>query len=177
MLRPQFKSLGAIVLLFALSLFAYAQSQVRLELSSYKVITTTDAEGHRVESFKPALNVAPGDVIEWRLRAINTSDKILQEVSLIIPIPAKTYYLKGSASTLVIERGDEKIIIKPEFSYDGGQTYGIPPLFKIVKEVVNGQEVTKKVPVAPEEYTHVRWVLKDMLPKEAVEVFLRTVVR
>jgi len=177
MAKALFKSLGVFVLLLLLPHVAAEQAQVYLELSSYKVVMQTDDEGRRVEILKPALNVAPGDVIEWRLRAVNKSGRELENVALVIPIPPQTYYLDGSASPLLLERDDSKLTIRPQFSFDGGKTYGFPPLFKEVKEVINGEEVVKKVPVAPEEYTHVRWVLENMLPEESVEVFLRTVVR
>ncbi len=168
-----------VVLMFFLvvSSVALAQGPVKLDLSSFKVITYTNEQGEKVEKLVGVTNVAPGDFLEWRLRAENTGDQQIEGVVLIIPVPAQTYYVDGSAGPLLIERNGKKVIAEPEFSFDGGRTYGRPPLLKKVKEVVDGKETVKEVPVAPEEYTHVRWVLETMLPGEVVEVFLRTVVR
>ncbi len=170
-----FRFLAVVVLAF--SLLAVAKTQVRLELSSYKVTTYTDEQGHKLERLEPALKVSPGDVLEWRLRAVNTSGQRLQNVALVIPIPPQTYYLEGTAAPLKIKRGKQEVVVLPEFSYDGGKHYGRPPLYKEVTVEENGKKVVKKVPVAPEEYTHARWVLSEMDPEQAVEVFLRTRVR
>ena len=170
-----FRFLAVAVLVF--SLLAVAKTQVRLELSSYKVTTYTDEQGHKLERLEPALKVSPGDVLEWRLRAVNTSGQRLKNVALVIPIPPQTYYLEGTAAPLKIKRGKQEVVVLPEFSYDGGKHYGRPPLYKEVTVEENGKKVVKKVQVAPEEYTHVRWVLSEMDPEQAVEVFLRTKVR
>jgi len=159
------------------TLVAVAKSQVRLELSSYRVTTYTDEQGHKLERLEPALKVGPGDVLEWRLRAANTSGQRLKNVALVIPIPPQTYYLEGTAAPLKIKRGEQEVVALPEFSYDGGKHYGRPPLYKEVTVEENGKKVVRKVQVAPEEYTHVRWVLSEMDPEQAVEVFLRTKVR
>jgi len=164
-----------IVALFAF--LALAQNPVKLELVFFKIITHTTQDGKTVEELKPVAQVAPGDVLEWHLRAVNTSDQIIKNVALVIPIPEQTYYLKGSAKPLTIENNKKIIIINPEFSYDGGQTFSAPPLFKKVEKIVDGKKVIEKVLVSPEEYTHVRWVVAEMLPKETIEVFLRTAVR
>ena len=169
---------GAVQLVVAFFVFlALAQNPVNLELVSFKVVAHKSESGRLIEELKPAVKVFPGDVLEWRLRAKNNSKIIIKNVSLIIPIPAETYYLKNSASVLQVKHGDQEITIRPSFSYDGGHTFARPPLFKEVRRVVNGKEVVKEIPVPPEEYTHARWVLEEMLPGETVEVFLRTVVR
>ncbi|WP_456410866.1 hypothetical protein [Oceanithermus sp.] len=165
-----------LVLMIA-GLVAVASSPVQLTLTSFKVVSTTNEQGEQVERFLPAVQVAPGDVIEWRLSALNTAEEALNAVELVIPIPPETYYLQGSAVPLVLKRGEREITVAPRFSFDGGKTYGIPPLYREVKEVVNGKEVIKKVLVPPEDYTHVRWLLEVMNPGEQVEVTLRTVVR
>ena len=156
---------------------AFAQNPVKLKLTSYKVIVTVGEEAKRVEKLVPATEVVPGDVLEWRLRAVNTGQQELKNVALVIPIPPQTYYLKGSAVALTLVSNGEKITVKPQFSFDGGKTYGFPPVFKEFRVKENGKEVVKKVEVTPEEYTHVRWVLPVVRPEEVVEVFLRTVVR
>lgn len=68
-------------------------------------------------------------------------------------------------------------LVTAEFSYDGGKSYGKPPLKRKVRVVENGKEVEKEVEVKPEEYTHARWVLPELGAKQSVLLKLRTVVR
>jgi len=167
----------AVLLIVLSTVYGFAQNPVRLELVSFKVVTYKTDDGKLAEKLTTVSKVAPGDVLEWRLRAENTSSEKLAEVALIIPIPPQTYYLEGSASPLLLEQEGQKKIFIPEFSYDGGVNYGTPPLYKTVTEVVDGKEIVKKVVVPPEEYTHARWVVDYLLPGEVVEVSLRTKVR
>lgn len=161
----------AFARIFGLALLAslaLAQA-LTLDLRPYLVKA---AEGKEVYEENP-LAVKPGDVLEWRLVAENRSQGDLRQVTLVIPIPKETYYLEGSAKPLQVGG----TAAPPEFSFDGGKTFGKPPLKKRVRVVENGKEVEKEVEVKPEEYTHARWVI-PLLPKGAkVTVSLRTVVR
>jgi len=170
-------SYAILLVAVLLSAAALAKSPIELELTSFKVVAVTNSEGKSVEKLVAAREVLPGDILEWHLRATNKSDERIEDVILVIPIPPETYYLEGSASPLVLKRGDKEEVFTPEFSYNGGKTYGTPPLYKKVVEVVNGKTVERLVEVPPEEYTHVRWVVSYLLPGETVEVHLRTVVR
>jgi len=117
--------------------------------------------------------VRPGDVLEWRLVAENRAQGDLRQVALVIPIPKETYYLEGSAKPLQVGG----TIVPPEFSFDGGKTFGRPPLKKRIRVVENGKEVEKEVEVKPEEYTHARWVIPVLSKGDKVMVSLRTIVR
>ena len=166
------KYLATVALLMQLVLVLAASGLV-LELKSYKVEKVKDPEGNLVEKLVPAVEVAPGDIVQWVLKARNESEGPLKGVVLVIPVPPQTKYVEGSATPLRLGT----TVITPEFSYDGGQTYGKPPLKKKVKVVVQGKEVIKEVVVPPEQYTHVRWVLPELPPGHQVEVSIRTVVR
>uniref|UniRef100_A0A7V4E7G7 DUF11 domain-containing protein n=1 Tax=Thermus tengchongensis TaxID=1214928 RepID=A0A7V4E7G7_9DEIN len=156
-----------VLAFFALAL-ALAQA-LSLDLRPYLVKVV---EGKEVYEENP-LAVKPGDVLEWRLAAENRSQGTLRQVALVIPIPKETYYLEGSAKALTLNGST----IRPEFSFDGGKTFGFPPLKKRVRVVENGKEVEKEVEVKPEEYTHARWVIPEMAKGARVQVSLRTVVR
>lgn len=160
------------VVLGLLPTLAQSAEPVKLTLTSVRVVQE-NKEGQPREIFQPALAVKPGDVLEWRLEAENTTERPLRQVVLVIPIPRETRYLEGSA--LALERGNTRLL--PLFSYDGGQTYGLPPLKRKVKVNENGKELEKEVEVKPEEYTHARWVLPELAPKEKVLLKLRTIVR
>ncbi|GLV47165.1 hypothetical protein TJA_03390 [Thermus sp. LT1-2-5] len=153
---------------FLLLLIALAQA-LNLDLKPYLVRVV---EGKEVYEENPVA-VKPGDILEWRLVAENRSQGALRQVTLVIPIPTETVYLEGSAKLLSLNGAT----IRPEFSFDGGKTFGVPPLKKRVRVVENGKEVEREVEVKPEEYTHVRWLVPE-LPKGAkVQVSLRTAVR
>lgn len=154
--------------------FALAQSQdvVKLDLQAFRVLTVQD-NGKTVEKFEIATDARPGQLIEYRLEAANTTDRQLRQVALVIPIPHSTAYQALSAAPLRLGQ----TLIAPQFSFDGGISYGVPPLKRMVRVMENGKEVEKEVEVKPEEYTHVRWVLPQLTAKENVMLKLRTVVR
>lgn len=154
----------------ALAVLAMALAQaLSLDLRPYLVKVV---EGKEVYEENP-LSVKPGDVLEWRLVAENRSQGPLRQVALVIPVPKETYYLDGSAKPLALGGAT----IRPEFSFDGGRTFGFPPLKKRVRVVENGKEVEKEVEVKPEEYTHVRWVIPELPRGAKAQVSLRTVVK
>lgn len=154
--------------------FALAQSRndIRLDLKAFRVLSVQE-QGRTVEKLEAALDAKPGQLIEYQLSAQNTTDNPLRQVALIIPIPASTAY--QALSALPLQLG--ATLVTAEFSYDGGKSYGKPPLKRKVRVVENGKEVEKEVEVKPEEYTHARWVLPELGAKQSVLLKLRTVVR
>ncbi|WP_243030869.1 hypothetical protein [Thermus altitudinis] len=162
-LLKAFFGLGLLILAMALA------QALSLDLRPYLVKVV---EGKEVLEENP-LGVKPGDILEWRLAAENRSQGPLRQVALVIPIPKETYYLEGSAKPLVLGSAT----IRPEFSFDGGKTFGFPPLKKRIRVVENGKEVEKEVEVKPEEYTHARWVVPEVPKGAKVQVSLRTVVK
>ena len=154
-----------------LGLALAAQDGLKLELKAYKVLLVEE-DGKTVEKLVEALEVAPGDVLEWVLTAKNEGKVPLRQVALTIPIPKNTVYIPGTAKPLVL--GELKI--EPLFSYDG-KRFARPPLKKKIKVKVGDRVEEKEVVVPPEEYTHVRWVVPELAPGQVVKVSLRTRVR
>ncbi|MCS7058617.1 MAG: hypothetical protein NZ849_07350 [Meiothermus sp.] len=155
-----------LALALALLGSALAQREVRLDLKAFRVVSI-DQGGRVVERLEPALEVRPGQLIEYQLSAQNTTDKPLRQVALVIPVPKEAVFqgafpLEGA---------------RLEFSYDGGRTYGQPPLKRKVRMVEGGREVEKEVEVKPEEYTHARWTLPELGAQQTVFLRLRAVVR
>lgn len=151
---------------------AQAQTAVRLDLQAFRVLTV-QTNGKTVEKFEMATNARPGQLIEYRLEAVNATDRQLKQVALVIPIPRTTAYQALSAAPLRLG----ETLIAPQFSFDGGNNYAFPPLKRMVRVQENGKEVEKEVEVKPEEYTNVRWVVPQLTAKENVQLKLRTVVR
>ncbi|MDX2004674.1 MAG: hypothetical protein SFU83_05290 [Meiothermus sp.] len=152
--------------------FAQTRGAVKLDLQAYRVLSVQE-NGRSVEKLEEALEVRPGQLIEYRLAAQNTSQTALRQVSLVIPIPRTTAYQALSAAPLRLGQS----LVAPQFSFDGGSVYGFPPLKRKVTVMENGKEVQREVEVKPEEYTHVRWVLPQMATQENVVLTLRATVR
>lgn len=89
----------------------------------------------------------PGDVLRYELTFTNPGATRVRGVKLENPIPGGLHFVGGSAAS---SRDD----VKAEYSADGGRTYSRRPMETVT---VGGRAVTQ--PVAPERYTHVRWVL------------------
>lgn len=163
----------AFAVLAMMLVWVLAQSNpIALDLAAYKV-TMSEEAGKQVEKFQLALGGKPGEVLEYRLEANNTSDKALRQVMLVIPIPKETAYQAKSAQTYKFG----ETLVAPEFSFDGGAKFALPPLMKKVKVMENGKEVEKMIEVKPEEYTHARWVLPEMAAKDKALLKLRVAVR
>jgi len=151
---------------------ALAAGSLSLKLDSFRVEQVENAEGKRVERLVPAAEVKPGDVLEWVLRATNEGERALEDVALTVPIPPNTVYLEGTARPIELE-GTR---VLPVFSYDGVR-FAPPPLVRKVRKKVGDRWVEVEEVVPPEAYTHVRWVLPRLDPKQSVEARFRTKVR
>lgn len=151
---------------------------VVLDLVGYRV-TVRQTDDGPVETFAPAVVTRPGDVIEWRLEAKNATGEPVPSVALDLPVPAGTVYVDGSASArAVATEGDpvELPAARVTFSADGGLTFGAAPLMRQVTQLVDGEEVSRWVPVPASEITHVRLTLPQLLPATTYLLVIRTEV-
>lgn len=89
----------------------------------------------------------PGDVLRYRLTFTNTAGRPVRGVNLSNPLPGGVRFVAGSVRS---SRDDAR----PEYSADGGRTFSQQPMEDVV---VEGRRVRR--PVAPEQYTHVRWTV------------------
>ncbi len=181
------KWLGLFFIVFgvvAVSLGSYAQ--VKIHMSSYLV--QVDKKTGK-ETLVTSNTAYPGAVIQYVIDATNTTDKAIQGLVLVGPIPAPTKllpawyqailnFLAGKAEApafcVLIKQGAAAQTVPmtghklPEFSIDGGKTYSRPP----VSYVVNGK--TKQA--TPDMFTHIRWTIDTLGPGEKVEISYRVVV-
>lgn len=153
--------------------FAWAQSTpLDVVLERFQVVEVTE-DGEVREELRSVLELEPGDTVEETVHVTNTGDDDLRAVGVVLPVPEGTRYLEGSA--LPLEQAGATV--EPEFSYDGGASYGVPPLTRTVTVEEDGRQVEKDVEVGPEEYTHARWVLPLLEAQSTVTARLRAVVR
>ena len=92
----------------------------------------------------PATRLSQGQVVYYTVRITNPTPVFANKVQVSQLIPANTTYLPGSAAGPGAE---------VEFSIDGGQNFGRP-------ESLKQADGTR---AAPEQYTHIRWTLRNPL--------------
>ena len=164
-----------LILIFSLSFPTFAQDSqqeqtgLELELSAFIVNTVKDVEGNEKEVFIPATRAQVGQLIEYRIRAVNNTESVISASSakISVPIPNVTKYVDGSAL--------ENDLFRLEFSVDGGQNFAEAPLLRVIKND-KGEEVSEVID--PSEYQVVRWtILKKIDPKEVYNLSYRVEVK
>ena len=135
-------------IIFAVGPDASADSNVTSRLEALQV--SIDATGK--ESFAPAAQVKPGDLIEYRLVYDNTGKDPASQLAVNGPVPKGTAYVTGSASSPVKH--------ELKFSYDGGKSWVTTPPLRTVR-APDGKASERPAPV--EEITNVEWLAREPL--------------
>ena len=136
--------------------------QIRTEI--YVVSEVTKSDGSKGEKLTKADTARPGQIVEYRLFAKNTSDTTLPAgvVQITSPVPDGMQYVPNSATP-------SSDTLLTEFSADGGKTFSKPP-------VLVGTGSARKV-AEPTSYTTVRWtVLAPLEPGQELPFFYRVKV-
>ena len=134
------------------SLAAIAAGPVTGTIEAVRVIVGERGE----ESFLPADEARPRDVIEYRLKYANTGAAGVQNVSIVDPVPAGVQYIEKSAKAAA-----GKGLV--EFSVDSGKTFHTWPV-KVKKVAADGRE--NWVNATPDMVTHIRWTVSGELKPE-----------
>jgi uncharacterized repeat protein (TIGR01451 family) len=103
--------------------------------------------------FAPATVVQQGQVVYYTLRIRNVSSEYARDVTVTQRIPANTQYVAESASGPGAE---------VSFSIDGGQTFARA----LDLHTLDASGVQRPLPT--DEYTHIRWRLRNPLAPGAV---------
>jgi uncharacterized repeat protein (TIGR01451 family) len=111
------------------------------------------SDGRNVQRLVPATTVNQGDVVHYTVRIRNPSTQPVRDVLVVQRIPSNTRYVENSAA------GPAANIT---FSVDGGVTFGAPRELKVVAP--NGAVR----PANSDDYTHIRWQLRNVLSPGAV---------
>lgn len=138
-----------------------AKDKLQLKVEGYIVKVIVDEKGKREELQPLPKKVYPGDVIEYKIVATNTSNEELKNVLIRAKIPKGTVYVAKSATG------------EPEFSIDGGKTFSKEPVKYYVIE--NGKKVEKVA--TPDMYTNIRWKINVLKPNETAEFRYRVRVK
>jgi uncharacterized repeat protein (TIGR01451 family) len=158
-------------LFFLLVSLAWAQAPqpLNVSLEAYIVTTITKDDGATEEQFSPAAIAHPGQIVEYRVVVVNSSDETLPGNNAYItgPIPASTDYLANTATFA-------SAMATLEFSADGGQSFVEKPM--VMKKNDKGEEVL--VEAAPAEFTAARWkLLQALAPQETLTFHYRVTVQ
>ena len=142
-------STALIVIATIIALPAIAQEEGHLNVRTVvqkEEITVNDA-GERETRLVPADTVVPGDSVIYTITFTNISEESAENVVITNPVPDHLTYIEGSAF------GPGTVI---EFSIDGGQSYGAGDDLQVPD---NGGSRA----ATAEDYTHLRWVMKNEL--------------
>jgi uncharacterized repeat protein (TIGR01451 family) len=136
------------VWLLLLPSLALAAPDVQVAITAEKIVVLEEG-GKHIEKRVPATDVLPGDVIVYTLQYENKGDEAAQNVVLNDPIPQGTSYVVDCAFSPAAE---------VSFSIDGKSFKNPSLLTYMVKK--NGKTEQRKA--SPEQYTHIRWVVKKI---------------
>lgn len=154
---------------------------LQLDLDAYRIELVEEGDAI-VERRVLALEVAPGDQLEWWLRAVNSGSEALPGLALDLPIPAGTWYLADTADLWRLDAdGEPTVAGVPAFtllvSADGGASFQAEPLMRTVVEDRDGARVEVEEVMPPEAYTHLRVVLEALPGESTLVLIARTIVR
>jgi uncharacterized repeat protein (TIGR01451 family) len=152
-------SLLLTVLLLPIS--AMAAPKISLDVRA-EVEVIVEKEGKEITTREEATEVTPGQEVIYTLAYVNSSADKAINVKLNNQIPDNSAYKPDSAW------GDNAEI---QFSIDEGKTFKPPSL--LVYEVSNNKGEKEERKANPEKYTHIRWVVKEILGDSKGEVGFR----
>lgn len=150
--------LATSLVMGGLALATAKENNQPLQSTMQAFVITADKAGK--ETAKPAKEVEPGQVVEYRLTYKNVSNKPLSGITVTGPVPNATDYMAKTASSA--DNADFQV------SIDGGKTFESEPVKRVVTDE-QGKKIEKVIP--PSEYSHVRWTLKQSLEAGATQTF------
>ena len=131
---------------------AAKQNLIELKTIAETEVVVTRADGTQQTKRIQAERVVPGDEVIYTIRYQNVGKEPAQAVAITNPLPAHMEFRR------VLDEAPKFAVLT--FSVDGGATFDVP-----AKLVVATDKGTR--PARPEEYTHVRWTLREPVPPGA----------
>jgi uncharacterized repeat protein (TIGR01451 family) len=132
-------------------------------IEAVKVVAGEDG----AETFLPAEEARPNDVIEYRLTYANAGQQAIRNVSVTDPVPYGTHYVVETATT---PQGGSVV-----FSVDNGKTFHEWPV-RVKTTDENGNDVW--IDATPDMVTHIQWTFGDALdPETEITLSYRAVIK
>lgn len=155
----------------ALALVGVASAQaddIVFEVEILRVDLVRGEDGEPTERFVPVEEAIPGEIIEYRVTAVNEGDIIYRAGTVVVtlPIGEGVRYVEDSAGPT-----SERWVI--EFSADGGETFSEPPVLVAVgtpaedggqdgdEEGAQEAGETERRAADPSEYDAIRWTFAE----------------
>ncbi|MBE9126551.1 MULTISPECIES: DUF11 domain-containing protein [unclassified Coleofasciculus] len=127
---------------------AIRRPEVKLNLTADKQLLELDQSGKQKitwQSLEGNAVVQPGDVLRYSVNSQNAGDAAAKNLVVTQPIPQKTMYEIGSATS---NNG-----AKTTYSIDNGNSFVDKPMVKVT--LPDG--TVEEQPAPADTYTHVRW--------------------
>jgi uncharacterized repeat protein (TIGR01451 family) len=148
--RPGIPVALAIALLHAAP--AWAKPRIEISMSQAKEVVEVK-DGVSTVKLIPVQTASPGDVVEYKLTYQNKGDELARDAVIDDPVPKGTTFVGESATS----DGAELV-----YSADGGKTFA--PAAQLTREIRLPSGEAEKRPISPSEYTHVRWIIRQIPP-------------
>ena len=158
------KSIACLALLVAsATAFAGQTGSILVKTVAEQEQVITGADGARKTTLTPASKVLPGKEVVYTVTFENVGHDAANDVVVTNPVPEHTNYVPGSA----FGPGTDLL-----FSADGGRSFASAAALE-----VHGADGSVRT-AGPEDYTHIRFVLKNSLTPGAVAFArYRTIVK
>jgi uncharacterized repeat protein (TIGR01451 family) len=155
----------AVLALAVVGVAAAQADDIAFEVEILRVDLVRGDDGEPTERFVPVEEAIPGEIIEYRVTAINEGDIIYRPGTVVVtlPIGEGVRYVEDSATPT-----SERWVI--EFSADGGQTFSEPPVLVPVAsaedDAVDQAEEgdageSERRAASPGEYDAIRWTFAE----------------
>jgi len=141
------------LLLFAtllLPTLVLAKPLMSIDITTSKVVTET-VNGAKVKKMVPTKLATSGDTLVYTLTYSNKGNETATDAIIDNPVSAGMTYIDNSASGAGADIS---------FSIDGGKSYKKPSLLTYEIKQPNG--TVQKYTARPEEYTHIRWTIRQV---------------
>jgi len=127
-----------------------AKPQMSIGITTSKEVTTI-VNGARVKKLVPTAQATSGDTLVYSLVYSNKGDEAATDAVIDNPVPKGSSYIAGSATGAGAEIS---------FSVDDGKTFARPEVLMSEVMLMSGTKV--RSPASPEDYTHVRWMIRQV---------------
>ena len=139
-----------------------AKPQMSISITTSKEVVET-VNGAKVKKLVPTKQAASGDTLVYSLTYSNKGDEAATDAVIDNPIPKGSSYIAGSATGSGAEI---------TFSVDDGKSFARPETLMSEVMLMSGTKV--RSPASPEDYTHVRWTIRQVPAGGSGKVGLRS---
>lgn len=154
-----------VIGIFMLPALAIAKPEIVVDMKAEKEVEQIVNGKKTIKRIK-AENADPGQKLIFTLRYTNKGNEKATNVKVDNPIPKEARYVVGSGT------GKNSKML---FSIDGGKTFKLPSLLTYEETDAKGKKHKRKA--SPEQYTHVRWIIKEVPPGKSGQVGFHAMVK